>query len=257
MNLKLHPKALLFDMDGTLTDARQPISDDMILALKQLPNSMRKYLVTGSDFEKIEDQIPVPFLLEIFEKVYACNGTKVYNCNLDMDDEVLSIEPELIHTTTLKDFYSDADINHIINVLLRVVANTHTKIKTGTFIEWRGSQINFSIVGRNCTTDQRTDYVEWDRKSGEREKIVNLLRKEFKGWGLSFRLGGQISIDITREGWDKSYAFNNMLETPDQCVFFGDKICKDGNDLDIAMRCAKYHMVDNPADLLIQLQEYL
>jgi hypothetical protein len=32
-----------------------------------------------------------------------------------------------------------------------------------------------------------------------------------------------------------------MKETPDQCVFFGDKICKDGNDLDIAMKCGKYH----------------
>tara|TARA_Y100000592_G_scaffold96431_1_gene164917 strand:- start:140 stop:448 length:309 start_codon:yes stop_codon:yes gene_type:complete len=101
------------------------------------------------------------------------------------------------------------------------------------------------------------DYVKWDKKSGERQKIVDNLREEFKGWGLSFRLGGQISIDITREGWDKSYAFNNLTHSPDQCVFFGDKICKDGNDLDIAMKCAKYHMVDNPADLIIQLQEYL
>ena len=66
---------------------------------------------------------------------------------------------------------------------------------------------------------------------------MDQLRKDFKGWGLSFRLGGQISIDITREGWDKSYALKNMKETPDQCVFFGDKICKDGNDLDIAMKC--------------------
>ena len=29
------------------------------------------------------------------------------------------------------------------------------------------------------------------------------------------------------------------------------------NYLDIAMKCAKYHMVDSPADLILQLQEYL
>ena len=257
MSFKIHPRALLFDMDGTLTDARKPITEDVVSVLKQIPPSMKKYLVTGSDFSKIEEQIPVPLLLELFERVYACNGTRVYNCNLDMDDEALAIEPELIHKVTLKDFYSDADINHIIDVLLRVVANTHTKIKTGTFIEWRDSQINFSVLGRNCTTDQRSDYVMWDKKSGERQKIVKLLREEFKGWGLSFRLGGQISIDITREGWDKSYSFNNMSEAPDECVFFGDKICQDGNDFDIAMKCGKYHNVENPADLILQLQEYL
>ena len=147
-------------------------------------------------------------------------------------------------------------INHIVNVLLRIASETHTKIKTGTFVEWRESQINFSVVGRDCTTSQREDYIKWDTKSGEREKIIDQLQREFKGWGLSFRLGGQISIDITREGWDKSYAFKNMIESPDQCVFFGDKICKDGNDLDIAMKCAYYHNVDSPADLILKLQEY-
>ena len=255
--MKMKPQALLFDMDGTLTDAREPISEEVMEIISSLPNSFVKHIVTGSDLTKVEEQIPVSFLLSHFDKVYACNGTSVYNCNLDMDDETRSIEPELIHRVTLLDHYSESDINHIINVLLRVAANTHTKIKTGTFVEWRGSQINFSVVGRNCTREQREDYVLWDLKSGEREKIVKQLREEFKGWGLSFRLGGQISIDITRDGWDKSYAFENMKQTPDQCIFFGDKICKDGNDFDIAMKCAKYHTVDSPADLMIQLQEYL
>ena len=254
---KITPGALLFDMDGTLTDARQPISDDVLEALRSVPNSITKYLVTGSDIDKVEQQIPSSFLLELFERVYTCNGTRVWNCNLDMDDETQPIEMELIHRTSLKDFYSEADINHIIDVLLGIAANTHTKIKTGTFVEWRDSQINFSVIGRNCTLEQREDYIKWDQKSGEREKIVTQLREEFRGWGLAFRLGGQISIDITRQGWDKTYAFNNMTHTPDQCIFFGDKICKDGNDLDIAMKCAYYHSVESPADTILQLQEYL
>lgn len=255
--MKIKPAALLFDMDGTLTDARQPITQDVIDVLKAVPPSIRKYLVTGSDMSKIDSQIPNDLLLSLFERVYACNGTRVWNCNLDLDDEHGSYEPELIHSTTLTDYYSEADINHIINVLLETAYKTHTKIKTGTFVEWRDSQINFSVIGRNCSSSQREDYIKWDKKSGERARIINQLRDEFKGWGLSFRLGGQISIDITREGWDKSYAFEKMNESPDQCVFFGDKICKDGNDLDIAMKCARWHSVENPADLIIQIQEYL
>tara|TARA_B100001121_G_scaffold12255_1_gene10315 strand:- start:1464 stop:2231 length:768 start_codon:yes stop_codon:yes gene_type:complete len=255
--MKMQPAAFLFDMDGTLTDARRPISEEVVDVLRKIPPAAKKYLVTGSDLTKIEEQIPTDILLSVFEKIHACNGTKVYNTNLDMDDETRAIEPELIHQTTLKDFYSEADINHIVDVLLRTAANTHTKVKTGTFIEWRDSQINFSIIGRNCTPDQRSNYILWDKKSGERRKIIDNLRNEFKGWGLSFRLGGQISIDITRDGWDKSYALNNIQESPDQCVFFGDKICKDGNDLDIAMKCATYHQVDGPAELILELQRYL
>ena len=254
--MKITPKALLFDMDGTLTDPRQRITPEVLSSLQAIPSGITKYLVTGSDMAKIEEQIPPPYLLSLFERVYACNGTRVYNCNLDMDDETQPEEPELIHKTSLVDFYSEAALTHILDVLLKTASETHTKIKTGTFVEWRESQINFSVIGRNCTSAQRDDYVVWDKKSGERQRIIKHLRKEFKGWGLSFRLGGQISIDITREGWDKSYAFTNMRESPDQCVFFGDKICKDGNDLDIAMRCARYHHIDSPADLILQLQEY-
>ena len=254
--MKVKPVALLFDMDGTLTDARQPITYEVVEALRSIPNGVKHHLITGSDMCKIEEQIPKEILLELFSRAYACNGTRVYNCDLDMDDESKPIEPELIHKVTLVDHYSEADINHVIDVLLKTAANTHTKVKTGTFVEWRESQINFSVVGRNCTQAQREDYVRWDKKSGERKKIIDQLREEFKGWGLSFRLGGQISIDVTREGWDKSYAFSNMQQSPDQCVFFGDKICKDGNDLDIAMKCAYYHHVESPADLILQLQEY-
>jgi phosphomannomutase len=254
--MKIKPAALLFDMDGTLTDARQPISNEVIDSLRNITAGVKKHLVTGSDMRKIEEQIPKEILLELFSRVYACNGTVVYNCDLDMDDESSPIEPELIHKVTLVDHYSEADINHIINVLLRTAADTHTKVKTGTFVEWRGSQVNFSVVGRDCSQPQREDYVKWDKKSGERKKIIDHLREEFKGWGLSFRLGGQISIDVTREGWDKSYAFENMIETPGQCIFFGDKICQDGNDLDIAMKCAHYHSIDSPADLILKLQEY-
>ena len=255
--MKSKPAALLFDMDGTLTDPRALITQDVVRELQKIPVGIKRYLVTGSDMAKIEEQIPTNLLLSLFERVYACNGTRVYNCNLDMDDESHPIEPELIHSTTLNDHYSEGDINHIANVLLKTAADTHTKIKTGTFVEWRESQINFSVLGRNCTTAQREDYIVWDKKSGERKKIVDKLRKEFKGWGLSFKLGGQISIDITRVGWDKTYALKNMVESPDQCVFFGDKICEDGNDLEIAMECAYHHAVDSPADLILNLQEYL
>mgnify|MGYP003111422677 FL=1 len=255
--MTIKPAALLFDMDGTLTGARQKITPEVIDCLSKIPKSIKLHLVTGSDMVKVEEQIPYPILLELFDRVYACNGTMVFNCNLDMDDETRALEPELLKKVSLKDHYSEADINHIVNVLLSIAAKTHTKIKTGTFVEWRNSQINFSVLGRNCSTEQRENYVIWDTKSNERKKIISDLRKEFQGWGLSFRLGGQISIDITRDGWDKSYAFANMIEKPSQCVFFGDKICPDGNDLDIAMKSARYHNVTGPADLILQLQEYL
>ena len=63
------PAALLFDMDGTLTDAREPISQRCCEGLEGCSNSIKKHLVTGSDMVKIEEQIPNDNLLQLFERV--------------------------------------------------------------------------------------------------------------------------------------------------------------------------------------------
>mgnify|MGYP003134128034 FL=1 len=249
-------KALIFDMDGTLAPATQRMSEEMARAFMNISNGYKKYLVTGSRYDKVVDQIPETFLLNNFDRVFSCNGTSVYNTNIDPDDETRPIEADLIHKVQLLDHYSQADINHLISRLLKIVSDSHTKFKTGTFIEWRGSQINFSVVGRNCSLEQREDYVKWDKKSKERQKIVNKLTEEFEGWGLGFKLGGQISIDITRKEWDKTYAFEHIPFNPDECVFFGDKIVKGGNDYEIAMICGKYHKVKSPEETMKILSQY-
>jgi len=249
-------KSLIFDMDGTLTPSTKKISQDMMEAIAATKPAYHKYIVTGSDMEKVLKQIPEDFLLKNFRKVFTCNGTKVYDTQLDLDDETKPFAPDLVHKIELIDHYSQADLNYLISRLLTIAAESHTKYKTGTFVEWRGSQINFSVVGRNCSTEQREDYVKWDKKSGERKKIVENLKKEFSGWGLGFNLGGQISIDITRKEWDKTYAFENIPEDPVDCIFFGDKVVEGGNDYTIAMMCGKYYDVNSPEDTLMLLEQY-
>ena len=73
--MKLKPAAMLFDMDGTLTDARRPITEDVVDILRSIPSGIKKYLVTGSDMKKVEEQIPQHILSELFNKIYACNGS--------------------------------------------------------------------------------------------------------------------------------------------------------------------------------------
>jgi len=250
------PKALIFDMDGTLTLARQKINVKVINRLKKLAGKYNLYLVTGSDFSKVEEQFGWGNVTNLFERVYCSNGTKVYQTMLDPDDELGSLEPELIHNVELDNHYSQEDLNHIISTLLRYAADHHTKYKTGTFVEWRGSQINFSLIGRNCSQEQRDDYAEWEKKGKDRDKAIKFLSEKFAGYGLAFLRGGQISIDISRESWDKTYAFENMNEDPAQCVFFGDNIVPVGNDWAIAKTCGKFHAVKDPDDLLEILESY-
>jgi len=123
---------------------------------------------------------------------------------------------------------------------------------------WSGEEVKltFLCIGRNCSQDQREDYVTWDKRSGDRDKAIEFLEKEFKGYGLSFRKGGQISIDITRSGWDKTYALNNIEEKPEDCIFFGDNIVPYGNDWEIAAKCEKNYAISSPENLIEILNSY-
>ena len=55
MNIK--PGALLFDMDGTLTDPRQLITSEVLEVLQSIPAVVTKHLVTGSDMVKVEEPL--------------------------------------------------------------------------------------------------------------------------------------------------------------------------------------------------------
>ena len=249
-------KALIFDMDGTLTPNTQPVSASVLKRLKKLQGTYKLYLVTVSNYEKVENQFKWHNVTNLFERVFCCNGTIVYQTALDPDDEFGNLEPDMIHKVVLTDHYSQSDLNYLISILLKYAYKNHTKFKTGTFVEWRDSQINFSLIGRNCSQAQRDDYVKWDRKSGDRDKAIKFLEEKFKSYGLSFRKGGQISIDISRQQWSKAYAFENIQEAPEDCVFFGDNIVPVGNDWEIAKMCRKFHAVEGPEHLLKVLKEY-
>ena len=58
--------------------------------------------------------------------------------------------------------------------------------------------LNISIVGRDCSLEQRQDYFEYDNNVGERPSIAEEINATWKD--IEAVIGGQISIDITPKG---------------------------------------------------------
>ena len=116
----------------------------------------------------------------------------------------------------------------LIKYLETKVLKSEYPHRCGNHIEDRGSMVNFSVVGRDCTQEQREEYYEWDKKMGER----NITAMEIKGtWpNLDAVIGGQISIDIYPKGKDKSQIFDKIkLARTDETVAFieyGEKLAK-------------------------------
>ena len=92
--------------------------------------------------------------------------------------------------------------------------------------------LNFSVVGRNATLDQRAAYMEWDERKKERWSIALTLLADKQEFGdIDVSVGGEISIDIYPRGKDKSQAVEKVRQLHGlPIVFMGDRMGPNGND---------------------------
>ena len=210
-------KIYIFDVDGTLTPSRQPMTNefkDFFIAWA-LRNDF--YLVTGSDLPKIQEQASEE-ILELADGVFTCCGNQMWRDN------------ELIYDNK---FELSTKLKNSLEVVLMSSPYPH---RYGNHIEDRGSMVNFSIVGRDCNQEQREEYYKWDKEKGERKIIAQAIKEKFPD--LDAVIGGQISIDIYPKGNDKSQVLNvieqERLVPPNEYIFIGDGIENGGNDYPLA-----------------------
>ena len=208
-------RVFIFDVDGTLTPSRRPMTEDFLEFFNGWTKSNPFYLVSGSDLDKIKEQVP-DFILERAEGVFTCGGNKFY-INNKLEYEKVFHPP-----------------NNLLTYLGQQVRESDTPVKSTNHREDRGSMLNFSVVGRDCTLEERQQYFEWDNGVGERKRIA----KEIKdGWPeLDAVIGGQISIDIAPVGNDKSQVIKRVKNNNINCeyIFVGDRTMKGGNDYPLA-----------------------
>ena len=118
--------------------------------------------------------------------------------------------------------YSDEKLNKFINFCLRYLSELDIPVKRGTFIEFRSGMINICPAGRNCSQKERDAFGIYDKEHHVREKMVEVLEKEFADFNFVYLIGGQISFDVVPKGWDKTYCLQ-FLKDYDEIHFFGDK----------------------------------
>jgi len=213
-------KVYIFDVDGTLTPSRRPMTEDFLEFFNGWSKQNPFYLVSGSDLDKIKEQVP-EFILERAEGVFVCGGNKFFIDN--------KLEYEKVFNPP----------NNLLTYLGQQVRESETPVMSTGHRENRGSMVNFSTVGRNCTLEERLKYFEWDNQVGERKRIA----KEIKdGWPeLDAVIGGQISIDIAPIGNDKSQVIKRIkvdyqipFGADVEYIFIGDRTMKGGNDYPLA-----------------------
>lgn len=211
----------LFDVDGTLTAARQSVTSDMDEFLQRLKTRVRVGVVGGSDLVKIKEQLGSD-VIQKMDYVFAENGLVAYK------------NGHLVSIQSIQARLGEELLQEFINFCLGYMAKIKLPKKRGTFIEFRNGMLNVCPIGRNCTQEERVEFYQLDQKEKIREKFVSVLKEQFKERGLTFSIGGQISFDVFPEGWDKRYCLGILDEDKYAAIhFFGDKTKPGGNDHEI------------------------
>ncbi|KAJ4421399.1 Phosphomannomutase 1 [Gnomoniopsis sp. IMI 355080] len=244
----------LFDVDGTLTPARQTVSGDMLNLLARLRNKVAMGFVGGSDLVKQQEQLGTADVdvKSLFDFCFAENGLTAYK------------NGEALPSNSFIKWIGEAQYKELASFCLHYIADLDIPIKRGTFIEFRNGMINVSPIGRNASTQERNEYEIYDKEHKIREKFVEKLRERFGHLGLTFSIGGQISFDVFPAGWDKTYCLQHLEDEAKKTGgiayttvhFFGDKTFKGGNDHEIFEDPRTIgHTVTGPEDTAAQLKK--
>lgn len=210
----------LFDVDGTLTPPRLKMDGEFASLFEEWVADKTFCLVSGSDIKKIEEQIPLSILAKA-KLVFACAGNDVYD--YESGEGVSISKREFLDSQKLIDY-----------LLFELKYSNWPGKKFGNNFEYRTGLLNFSILGRESDKQNRDAYESWDIIDGERSRIANYINERFPEYEAS--KGGQISVDITQKGCNKSRVLDFLDTSKYEIRFFGDKIGFGGNDYVLARR---------------------
>lgn len=202
----------IFDVDGTLTPSRQAMNSKFADEFLAICCEQCVSLVTGSNYEKTQEQVPAAVLQQC-KFIFSASGNETRQ------------NGELVESVT---WTPAAEVTQWLTDALH---SSEFVLRTGCHIEPRPGALNFSIVGRNATLGERQLYVDWDLRTQERTMLVKQFNQRFPR--LQATIGGETGIDISERGRDKSQIIK-WFDREDKLIFFGDKTQPGGNDYPLA-----------------------
>lgn len=214
-------KMIAFDLDGTLSESKQPIDGLTAELLAALLEVVNVAVISGGDWPQFQAQVVSRLasgakLRRLF--ILPTTGTKLFR----FERRWKAIYAD--------DFTADerARIREAVDDGVDQCRLREPKV-WGERVEDRGSQITFSGLGQLAPLDAK---LAWDPSFDKRKQLQVFLRRRLPD--LSVNIGGSTSIDITRQGIDKAYGMRRLAHISGvaftEMLFFGDAIYPGGND---------------------------
>lgn len=202
----------LFDVDGVLCDRGRKIDSEFKAWFLTWIEHKQFFFLTGSGREKTIEQLGYD-LVSKTRISYHCMANSIW-----IDDKEVSINQFILKPEELA-------------FIENYVRNNRFPKKTGNHIDIRNGSINFSVVGRNATEDDRKLYISFDNMHQDRKNFIRRFTQKFPRFEAYY--GGDVSVDICLQDCNKQQVLT-LLMPHDKLYFFGDRCYPGGIDYPLA-----------------------
>ena len=222
-------KVILLDMDGTITNHREPIDPSVHIQLdSMIADDWELGIVSGSHIEYMNEQL---------------NGWKAWKNN---HHKVHKFPINGTQGMDMKSKYTDFEWNWLMHDIK--AADHRMRLSLGgkylripeEIIDFRGSSINWCPIGRDANEKQRKRFIGLDQAFDLRINFLQQMKtRPLFHEKTVIKLGGQTSFDIYPKGWDKSYVFKAFQDF-ERIYFIGDRCKPMGNDYEGFIKAGDY-----------------
>ncbi|MBU6370462.1 MAG: HAD-IIB family hydrolase [Patescibacteria group bacterium] len=219
-------KAVVFDVDGTLSESKEPVDPVTANLLYQLLAKKKVGIISGGGLAQMKKQVldHLPADADRFENLFLFpeKGGAMYCWNGDdwarIYEKPLAPEDRNAIRTAFKKVSTGVDF----------LPSEHF----GPVFEDLGAEVTFSALGQHAPIMEKKP---WDPDAKKRERLKALLEPLLPDFEIE--IGGTTSINITKKGVDKAFALEEFCRREHLSIadvlYIGDAIYPGGNDFSV------------------------
>ncbi len=244
-------KLIIFDLDGTLTESKATIDNEMASFLGNLLERKLVAVIGGGANTQFENQflsnlhLDKKCLKNLF--LFPTSGASFYSCKngIWIKKYEYKLSPE-----------EQEKIITALDGAFKKIGYTQPGKIWGNLIENRGTQITFSALGQEASVEEKE---KWNKTSDRRKELMAELKRVLPEFEV--RSGGLTSIDITKQGIDKAFGIGEIVKTlkvtKDDMIFIGDALYEGGNDYPVKTTGVETVQVSRPEDTKVFIRTLL
>jgi len=236
------PKLIFFDLDGTLAESKQPLTDEMAGLLTKLLARTKVAIISGGALPQFLSQVVARLpedtdLTSLY--ILPTSGAALYEYQKGEWHKVY------------EEHLSQTETTEIGAAMCEAATETglidFSTTSFGERIEYRGGQVSLSALGQEAPVALKR---EWDPDKAKRRVLQKAIAKRLPGYAVG--MGGMTTIDVNKQGVDKAYGIHQLCErlhlTESDALYVGDQLVEGGNDEAVFRTDAATRSVSSLAD---------